>query len=636
MEKETLELLQNLNYRVDEIAMLACNTVPTSTIELLDSLMIVVQEYLDRVEYHPDMYGLRKVFQVSEYTNEPPYYDPVILAVRIVRDYINERTETLERKEFQMNELDVVKEDLRDRAFEEGRYQAVPETLELLDAVYDKYHILTAITLDEVNRPSATTLYAELRRLVRDYMMTVGMNFNSQYLKDIYNEPIINPHDYAGLERHFHKFNTYFNYRTTIIRSEELARIREEQGLALCTNCGEEFEKEDCEEIASGVYVCPDCFEHYKKCEECGEYVHEDDLIYIENERISVCEDCYDEHFITCCACNEIIRSDESYQSDAGDTYCQYCYDERFIICPDCNQEVDIEYASYCDEDGCYYCDDCYQENHVRKIIRPYHDDVHWSTNSFMDEPIGLDTLIIGIEHEVAGDEDYAEEFATIVNPEYEKNVVLMHDSSVSGFEIISHPMTMNYFRYQFLPRYKKGLEFLKEHSFDAEGEGGIHIHFNEIRDTHQRARMFNILYGTVEDVANWCAITGRSEYSMNRWCSMVRDVDTTYVLERDSYTCAHKRYTALNHDDDRTGTHELRIFDSTLDAKQFETCVDILISLLDYTKEDRGYGVYTTTRSWVEFIKDNKGIYPLVFDRLDDQDIFDRYDINIDEVALA
>lgn len=89
---------------------------------------------------------------------------------------------------------------------------------------------------------------------------------------------------------------------------------------------------------------------------------------------------------------------------------------------------------------GIPYCDECYREIQ-ESTIRPY---------NYKPEPIfyGSGDLFYGIELEIdKGGErsDYAETILNVANKD-SKYIYARHDGSIdNGFEIVSHPMTLEY-----------------------------------------------------------------------------------------------------------------------------------------------------------------------------------------------
>lgn len=94
--------------------------------------------------------------------------------------------------------------------------------------------------------------------------------------------------------------------------------------------CCEEYHRGDSTETRGGVYVCEDCLErHYSYCEECDEYVYEDDMVYIECEDRYVCRDCVEENYFYCDDCGEYFPIDERNEYDDYLSLCEECYNAR-------------------------------------------------------------------------------------------------------------------------------------------------------------------------------------------------------------------------------------------------------------------------------------------------------------------
>lgn len=126
-------------------------------------------------------------------------------------------------------------------------------------------------------------------------------------------------------------------------------------GYYYCAVCGEEFEYEADVVFFDGRYYCHDCI-HY--CDICGRY-HFDDSIYIENERIDVCEDCLHDNFVWCEDRSEYVRVEDAVWSD---DYERYIHRDDLDIprepCAKCGGVHMVNQMHIVDEK--YLCGSCY------------------------------------------------------------------------------------------------------------------------------------------------------------------------------------------------------------------------------------------------------------------------------------
>lgn len=81
-------------------------------------------------------------------------------------------------------------------------------------------------------------------------------------------------------------------------------------------------------EYGDGIVGCT-CFEDIGRCEDCGDRLHIDSLVYIESMDRYVCEACYTRQYESCSRCGDIF-----YKSDmliiSNEYYCGDCYENLF------------------------------------------------------------------------------------------------------------------------------------------------------------------------------------------------------------------------------------------------------------------------------------------------------------------
>ena len=392
-----------------------------------------------------------------------------------------------------------------------------------------------------------------------------------------------------------------------------------------CPHCGAIFtDVTDICEMSDGTMVCQDCYENIRQCNDCGEYHDKDDMTFINGEWY--CDDCVSEHWVQCHDCGTWMRR-ESYDAQYSDIedewYCESCYDERFTHCSDCECEIYRDDAYYTDYDDGPYCSDCYYDNHYddSDVIYDYHEyDGGWDTMYAPSEDQHDYKLTFGFEIEVGGRKRYADGLQDIM----QDTAILAKDSTVDGFEIITMPMTRQYFEECFRSRMQKGFQYLIDHDFKGHGEGGIHIHFSTIKNRAQLLRMIKILY-TQDTVIQklWGEITQRGS-NMN-WCSITdRYWSDEDILSGKSMVASRSddnHHTALNYDPD-TETHELRIFNSTTRMDRFLKNAQVLFSLLDYTSMG-GKNLRVDVYSWLDFVKAHSIDYPELDKFLVEKDLY-------------
>ena len=416
-------------------------------------------------------------------------------------------------------------------------------------------------------------------------------------------------------------------------KEDSMVDMIEDDGIEMvsCSVCGEKIPVDEAITDADGDYYCERCADEWTAiCDNCCERVYTDKMVWIEDEEDYVCDDCFDRYYETCENCGKHHRRSDMNEVN-GEYYCDKCYDELFVECHECGETISVDDARV-DDYGDYYCEDCYR----RAVcgILPYHDDsVEFEVN-YMNGEDYLNEVTIGIEHEVGCDsEDKADNAKQVLarmnqRAEYE-NVALFEDSSVEGFEIVSQPMTVRYFREKFLPQYEKTMEWMENAGMVGTDEGGMHIHFRiPCLDRVMVARLANVLYGNQKDTDHDIlqVISRRTPSEFDRWCSTGgRCYSTKQLLDSPHlYRCTcGVRNTVLNYDSSRTDTYELRMFNSTLDRDEYVASVEFVLALVDFAREDDGRGPYVTLRDFIVFINEHQKDYPAIHKQLDILDVF-------------
>ena len=171
-------------------------------------------------------------------------------------------------------------------------------------------------------------------------------------------------------------------------------------------------------------------------CSHCGEEMNEEDVYFMGDE--IYCLDCLEELTVICEECGERIYIDEN-EGTENTPLCSYCYQHYYTNCSHCNALIELDDAYY--ENGACYCHECYQEEIERKSIHSY---------GYKPDPIfyGEGERFLGVELEIDdGGRDYynARQILNLANEECE-HIYIKEDGSLSdGFEIVSHPMTLDY-----------------------------------------------------------------------------------------------------------------------------------------------------------------------------------------------
>lgn len=127
-----------------------------------------------------------------------------------------------------------------------------------------------------------------------------------------------------------------------------------------CEECGEWVDEDDVIWIDDSPY-CRDCVEY---CEECEEYEIRSRINYYSDVDRCICDSCF-ERYYTRCDCGHVCRNDDVTEDVHGTTYCNDCADSLVEVDDELYPEDEIKICPAC---GCVhveegdYCIDCAEE----------------------------------------------------------------------------------------------------------------------------------------------------------------------------------------------------------------------------------------------------------------------------------
>lgn len=390
------------------------------------------------------------------------------------------------------------------------------------------------------------------------------------------------------------------------------------KAVKVCGNCGEVVVGDGFLEDNNGRIYCQICQEdECYACQDCGDIIFPHEARYHVGDGC-ICSSCRDENYIFCDRCNALEHNDCAYRTEDGYDLCEHCWENYTTFCEECDRRfLNEDNMVYDEENECYLCKSCYEN--TKRTINNY---------SFKPNPIFLKLEkdgknpkeFFGFEIEVEGDKDKAYDFLLEFGDIHGDNIYLKHDGSVEGFEIVTHPMTRNYYYEAFKDNLEKGMRFLAKKGFSGHNCGGIHIHVskNAISDD-QLAKLVILLYPkTIKVYRQWLAITQRKERKMEEWSTM--DPDRLDYGKRETVERAKSGYTKIN--DERryhaintqnNNTIEFRIFNSNLRIERITKNAEVIFSLLDFTNTSK----LPTMTNYLNFVCENKEKYMYLYNFL-------------------
>lgn len=288
-----------------------------------------------------------------------------------------------------------------------------------------------------------------------------------------------------------------------------------------------------------------------------------------------LCESCWEEHTTTCDHCGETIWANDSV-SDDSTTLCQCCFDDHYRRCEECGRIINDSDAYW---SGDYpYCASCYDE--LDNEIEEY---------SFKPDPIfyGEGTRFFGVELEVdcAGkDDDNAARIKGQANLRCEHIYCKSDGSLDDGFEIVTHPMTLDYHLHD-MPWAAILHEAVRlGYKSHMTSTCGLHVHVNrdslgESRDEQEEV-IERILFFVETHWAELFTFSRRSSYSMNRWAARYGIEKTGKAILDKAKKGSAGRYAAVNLCPYQT--IEFRLFRGTLKLNTLLATLELVNHIID------------------------------------------------------
>ena len=347
-------------------------------------------------------------------------------------------------------------------------------------------------------------------------------------------------------------------------------------------------------QLHDNQYINQDYFnDNYTKCDECSEYHITDDMTdvggrseykyicgYCLDNEYFYCEDCntyqHNDNMVTCDWCDRITCENCSHMDDNNTTLCDSCYNNCYV-CDDCGCYMDSEYAYYCENDGNTYCEDCYS-SHENKAIHDY---------DYKPDPefYGEAPRYFGVELEVDKG-NYCDDTAEQITDDNEE-IYCKHDSSLDdGFEIVSHPCTLDYHLNSL--DWQGIMGTCLENSFQSHNAVtcGLHVHISRKafgnNTTEQDLNIAKLIFLFEKYWENIKTFSRRTEAQVNRWASNygLTTIDEAITESKNN----NGRYFAVNLTNDHT--IEIRIFRGTLKYNTFAATLQFCELLMDAITE--------------------------------------------------
>lgn len=316
-------------------------------------------------------------------------------------------------------------------------------------------------------------------------------------------------------------------------------------------------------------------------CFECGCVLEEDQGREFDGRLL--CDDCYRGGTVLCNHCGNRVWREDS-ESDGNRVLCYHCYSNYFTTCDGCGLLIPNDEAYYDGDDDERYCRECFFKR--RSIpIKPY---------NYKPDPIffGTDSgLFLGGELEIDGGgecNDNAEQILDVANPD-EERLYCKHDGSLcDDFELVSHPMTLEYHRTKMNWRevFEEAISLdYRSHNTDT---CGLHVHVN--RDyfgelpSEQEACVGRVIFFVEKHWDDLVLFSRRKSANLNRWAARYATISPTaketYQKAKDSRA---GRYVAVNLTNYKTV--EFQFFRGTLRYETFIASLQLVTLICELAR---------------------------------------------------
>ncbi|PPJ26644.1 hypothetical protein C5E45_15105 [Nocardia nova] len=336
------------------------------------------------------------------------------------------------------------------------------------------------------------------------------------------------------------------------------------EGDDLCRACADRLDTcDDCatptrerRSTVRGTDVCTDCSIGWRRCRDCDRF--DSDLVRVIGHG-EVCDDCADSYLV-CDDCGS--RADGLNETESGADVCGRCEDADYHRCGGCDILI------RCWED---YCDACANE-------RPDHRGVH--SYGYKPEPDfhGTGPLYLGLELEIKTPRDVFDEAVELAIDQLGDIGYLKEDGSIQpcGYELVTHPMSYEFAHQQFPWSLLHRLRMLGAYT---DTSVGIHVHVSRagFSSPAHAYRWLKFVYRNESHVK----VLARRD--SEQWAVFDPGARANAAAHAKGETGGAFRYQAINVCPE--DTFELRVFASSLDAREVQAALAFADASVEYTR---------------------------------------------------
>lgn len=301
------------------------------------------------------------------------------------------------------------------------------------------------------------------------------------------------------------------------------------------------------------------------------------------------------------------------YCSDCGGIYDTDDWDciLSLEVCGNCSsgyeycENHDVHHST---SEGCIYCDE--ESEQSNRFVHDYsyrpaplfHIMTPNGSNVVSREPRNV--AVTGFELEMESSDCCVTEGAELANSLYDHVSYLKHDGSLNdGFEMVTHPMTLEYINTKFN---FGGLRELAELGMRSASTStcGLHVHINKGYFKNRATSLYRFMSLFYRNPEMWQKIAGRTRSSYAQWDIGQTENMLAYVKSlkanegRGAYN--YDRYVAINLQP--TNTIELRFFKGTLRAESLKARLQAVHAAAEYSIVTRNNISISKSADWQSF----------------------------------
>lgn len=193
-------------------------------------------------------------------------------------------------------------------------------------------------------------IYTEFRNIAQKVMSEIG-NFPNLWKNEKGTEAASKAIVSEGT--HYRDYNHFDNCNLSTIKGKENDPIKKFKvgHKPICITCGSEHS------VNGNISCCTS----QRECEECGELLDDDDIIWINGN--SYCRECCN----YCENCGEYHLGSEYHIEDRNEWVCEYCTTDsgNYFYCDECEEWYTTSQENYIDNEYICLCDECYYERYT-------------------------------------------------------------------------------------------------------------------------------------------------------------------------------------------------------------------------------------------------------------------------------